>query len=247
MGFSGGGSNILKPHTHDSTILQDGGNLDFDNVTQGSLSAGDVVYSDGIHMQKLAIGTPAQQLQVNAGATAPTWSSEHEQGKLELLNDSELGADGTSLVYTPASALNMETVYGELYLIVQGWMATATDIGLKINDHTAYDFNRILNDSSVLSGAHIGAGTTYELINSGLGFNGDTFSAICSIKRIESGEGGVNMAFDASGGVAVQGNQITQGYDTTAIADSEIDKIEIISTNNMDKGVRLTVWGRRVS
>ena len=244
MGFSGGGSNILKPHTHDSTILQDGGNLDFDNVTQGSLSAGDVVYSDGIHMQKLAIGTPAQQLQVNAGATAPTWSSEHEQGKLELLNDSELGADGTSLVYTPASALNMETVYGELYLIVQGWMATATDIGLKINDHTSYDMNRILNDSTVLSGAHLGANSTYELINSGLGTNGDAFSAICSIKRIESGEGSSQMAFDASGGVVVQGNQITQGYDTTSA--TSIDKIEIISTNNMDKGVRLTVWGRRL-
>jgi hypothetical protein len=247
MAFSGGGSNILKPHTHDSTILQDGGNLDFDNVTQGDLAAGDVVYSDGVHMQKLAIGTPAQQLQVNAGATAPTWSSEHEQGKLELLNDSELGADGTSLVADfSATPLNMETVYGELYLIVQGWAASTTDIGLKINDHTDYDLNRIMNDSGTVTGAHLNANTTYELISSALGTTSDTFSAICSIKRIESGEGGIQMAFDASGGYAVQGNQITQGYDTTAIADSEIDKIEIISTSNMDKGVRLTIWGRRV-
>ena len=42
MGFSGGGSNILKPHTHDSTILQDGGNLDFKNITQSDMSAGRV-------------------------------------------------------------------------------------------------------------------------------------------------------------------------------------------------------------
>jgi hypothetical protein len=244
MGFSGGGSNILKPHKHNSLTLQDGGNLDFKNDTQADLSAGSVTYSDGSHLQELGIGAAGEQLVVNAGATAPEWSAEHEQGKLELLNDSELGADSTSLVYTPASALNMETVYGELYLIVQGWMATATDIGLKINDHTSYDMNRILNDSTVLSGAHLGANSTYELINSGLGTNGDAFSAICSIKRIESGEGSSQMAFDASGGVVVQGNQITQGYDTTSA--TSIDKIEIISTNNMDKGVRLTVWGRRL-
>ena len=244
MGFSGGGSNILKPHKHNSLTLQDGGNLDFKNDTQADLSAGSVTYSDGSHLQELGIGAAGEQLVVNAGATAPEWSAEHEQGKLELLNDSELGADSTSLVYTPASALNMETVYGELYLIVQGWMATATDIGLKINDHTSYDMNRILNDSTVLSGAHLGANSTYEFINSGLGTNGDAFSAICSIKRIESGEGSSQMAFDASGGVVVQGNQITQGYDTTSA--TSIDKIEIISTNNMDKGVRLTVWGRRL-
>ena len=245
MGFSGGGSNILKPHTHSAAILQDGGNLDFDNVTQGDLSAGDVIYSNGVAMQKLAIGTPAQQLIVNPGATAPIWSTEHAERSLELLNDSELGADGTSLVYTPSVALNMETTYGELCLIVQGWMATATDIGLKINGNVSYDYNRILNDSGVLSGAHVSGGSTYELINSGIGFNGDAFSVICSIKRIENGEGSSQMAFDASGGVAVQGNQITQGYDTTA--STSIDEIEIISTNNMDKGVRLTVWGRRVS
>ena len=42
MGFSGGGSNILKPHTHDSNIVQDGGSLRLDGITQGNLSAGSV-------------------------------------------------------------------------------------------------------------------------------------------------------------------------------------------------------------
>jgi hypothetical protein len=73
MGFSGGGSSILKSHTHDGTIVQDGGSLNMNNVTQGSLTAGDIVFSDGVHLQRLAIGTPAQQLQVNAGATAPEY------------------------------------------------------------------------------------------------------------------------------------------------------------------------------
>ena len=72
MGFSGGGSNITKPHTHDSTIVQDGGSLAA-NVTQFGLSAGSVLYSDGSNIQELAVGSAADTLTVNAGATAPEW------------------------------------------------------------------------------------------------------------------------------------------------------------------------------
>jgi hypothetical protein len=75
MGFSGGGSNILKSHTHDGTVVQDGGALNLDNVTQGSLTAGDVVYSDGSHLQRLAIGSAGNSLQVNSLATAPEWAA----------------------------------------------------------------------------------------------------------------------------------------------------------------------------
>lgn len=73
MGFSGGGSNVLKPHTHDGTVAQDGGSLNMDNVTQASLTAGDIVYSDGSHLQRLAIGADATVLAVS-GAT-PSWSA----------------------------------------------------------------------------------------------------------------------------------------------------------------------------
>ena len=72
MGFSGGGSNTLKPHKH-SSAAQDGSPLNMVNVTEGSLNAGDIVYSDGNALQRLAIGNPAQLIQVNAGATAPEY------------------------------------------------------------------------------------------------------------------------------------------------------------------------------
>ena len=72
MGFSGGGSNVLKPHKH-SNAVQDGSPLNMNNVTEAALSGGDIVYSDGNALQRLAIGTPAQQLKVNAGATAPEY------------------------------------------------------------------------------------------------------------------------------------------------------------------------------
>tara|TARA_Y100000310_G_scaffold251990_1_gene258636 strand:+ start:345 stop:947 length:603 start_codon:yes stop_codon:yes gene_type:complete len=74
MGFSGGGSNILKNHTHDSGILQDGGNLRLDGITEGNLSSGSVTYSDGNNMQELSVGTVGNQLTVSAG-NIPEWSA----------------------------------------------------------------------------------------------------------------------------------------------------------------------------
>lgn len=74
MAFSGGGSNITKPHTHDSTILEDGGSLDLKNITQGSLSSGSITYSDGVHLQELSVGTATHVLTVSAG-NLPVWSA----------------------------------------------------------------------------------------------------------------------------------------------------------------------------
>ena len=74
MGFSGGGSNITKAHTHDSTIVQDGGSLAA-NVTQFGLAAGSVLYSDGSNIQELAVGSAADVLTVNGAATAPEWAT----------------------------------------------------------------------------------------------------------------------------------------------------------------------------
>jgi len=249
MGFSGGGSNILKPHTHDSTILQDGGNLNFDNITQGNLSAGDVVFSDGVHMQRLAIGTPAQQLIVNPGATAPAWSSEHTQGRLEVLHDDVLAADGTTMTYTPSSSLDMEAVYGELVFCLQGWQATSGSIGLTINAHNDYAYTNIINDTGVLSGNSVGSGaTTIELINSAISNNASQVSVICSIKRSVNGEDSEKFMVDASGGnIGGPGNQITTGYCGDGFNTGDITELEITASANMDKGMRWTVWGRRVS
>ena len=77
MGFSGGGSNVLLPHTHDGTVSQDGGPLNFNNITQSQSSAGQVFYSDGVHLQQLAYpGVPAgETLTAAAASTAPSWGA----------------------------------------------------------------------------------------------------------------------------------------------------------------------------
>ena len=77
MGFSGGGSNVLLPHTHDGTVSQDGGPLDFNNATQSQSLAGEIFFSDGVHLQQLAYpGVPAgETLTAAALSTAPSWQA----------------------------------------------------------------------------------------------------------------------------------------------------------------------------
>jgi len=70
MGFGGGGSNVTKAHTHDSTVVQDGGSLAA-NVTQFGLSSGSILYSDGSNIQELIAGSSSEVLAISGGT--PAW------------------------------------------------------------------------------------------------------------------------------------------------------------------------------
>ncbi len=245
MGFSGGGGGQLLNHTHDGTIAFNGGPLDMQNVTQGNLSAGSITYSDGAHLQELTIGNSSDQLIVSGGI--PAWSAEHEQGKLELLHDDILASDGTTMTYTPASALEMETTYGELVFCLRGWQASAGSIGLTINGHANYQYSNILNNAGTLSGNTASGVATIELINSGITSNGSQVSVIGSIKRSENGEAAEKMMIDASGGnLGGPGNQITTAYCGSGFNTGDITELEIVASANMDAGMCWTVWGRRL-
>jgi len=130
MGFSGGGSNVLKAHKHSSAV-QDGGKLDMDNVTEAELTAGDIVYSDGSALQRLAIGTPAQQLKVNAGATAPEYFTPAAAASTwTTLADVTLGVAGTldSGVFASHSVL---TIY------IFAALSASDGQGIKFNNDSA--------------------------------------------------------------------------------------------------------------
>ena len=73
MAFSGSGSNATKNHTHDSNILEDGGSLDFKNITQAALSNGSICFSDGLHLQERNIGAASEILTVVGGV--PDWAA----------------------------------------------------------------------------------------------------------------------------------------------------------------------------
>ena len=73
MGFHGGGGGQLLNHEHDGSLVADGGPLDFRNITQSSMSAGSMTFSDGAHLQERAIGAVSDVLTVAGGV--PTWAA----------------------------------------------------------------------------------------------------------------------------------------------------------------------------
>lgn len=125
MGFSGGGSNVTKAHTHSSSIVQDGGALNFDNVTQASLAAGDITYSDGSALQVLGIGSATDTLTVNAGATAPEWAAGGAGGggKYEFIDSFTATASTTfDCTFTAVTA----TTVSEIVAVLNGTLGAGS-------------------------------------------------------------------------------------------------------------------------
>lgn len=135
MGFSGGGSNVLLPHTHDGTVSQDGGPLDFNNITQSSSAAGQVFYSDGAHLQQLSIGAASDELRVNAGATAPEWYTPSAASSTwtELYNSGKIAGAGNIDSGTFAS-------HDMLYISIFAALSVANGQGLKFNNDSTNSY-----------------------------------------------------------------------------------------------------------
>jgi hypothetical protein len=111
MGFSGGGSNVLLPHTHDGTVSQDGGSLDFNNITQSNSASGQMFYSDGVHLQQLTIGAPNDEIRVS-GANIPEWYTPAAAGSNYEFLGSSSGTNTTSI------SVNFAAVQPPDYVIV---------------------------------------------------------------------------------------------------------------------------------
>lgn len=138
MGFSGGGSNVLKSHTHDGTIVQDGGSLNMDNVTQAALTAGDIVYSDGNHLQRLAIGGSGQSL--TSSGSAPQWSAA-SSSLWSLIESQTLTTPSNDLTITPSPAITFDSTVNEIYCPFRGSMQASQDLRFTVNNSTASVYN----------------------------------------------------------------------------------------------------------
>ena len=108
MGFSGGGSNVLLPHTHDGTVSQDGGPLNFNNITQSQSAAGEVFYSDGVHLQQLAypVVPAGETLTAAAASTAPSWVAAGGGATVEKVAEIIQPADNPFLTLTFPAVTN---------------------------------------------------------------------------------------------------------------------------------------------
>jgi hypothetical protein len=124
MGFSGGGSNITKAHTHDSTVVQDGGALAA-NVTQFGLSNGSILISDGNNIQELIAGGSAQVLAISGGT--PAWITNTSN---PLIKVTKSYTDITALemdIYTLPQDAALVNIYTDVTTVFD--LSTAVTIG----------------------------------------------------------------------------------------------------------------------
>jgi len=160
MGFGGGGGAALPNHQHTNTPLT-GGPLDFGGVTVGSMSQGDLTYSNGTTLQVLNLGNATETLSVNPGATAPEWAAAGG-ASYEFLERFVLVAndDITCTLATPISVTDL----AEVVIIWRGkWSSGGThSLGLQIgtdNNHpistSTYSWlANVMNGNGIMNGAY---------------------------------------------------------------------------------------------
>ena len=228
MGFSGGGSNVLLPHTHDGTVSQDGGALNFNNVTQSQSSAGEVFYSDGVHLQQLAYpGVPAgETLTAPALSTAPSWVAAAGTAGVELI------ASATQAVADPYFTISfapvLQSTAGKFFGVVTGRKTNSSNnILMYINGLTTatYQYNwQEMNTGTLLSG--YSTGNQYQVVrNYGSGSSTDFtiwFEIVCNTYSDTLQFNTVSTTQETS--------KTTQGTNTTA-AQTSLSEVEFYQQN----------------
>jgi len=126
MGFSGGGSNVTKAHTHDSTVVQDGGSLAA-NVTQFGLSSGSILYSDGSNIQELSVGAGGKVLAVS-GSSLPEWVTPTDTSPLIKVSKTfEDITDDEIEIYTLPAEAALVNIWTDITTVFD--LSTAITIG----------------------------------------------------------------------------------------------------------------------
>lgn len=132
MGFSGGGSNVLKPHKHSSAV-QDGSPLNMVNVTEGSLNSGDTIYSDGNALQRLAVGAVGTTMTVS-GANIPSWAAAASGSPYVLVDSQTLGSDNNTLEST-FSTISQSDI-SRLVVVLNCQTTGAENVTIRVNGIT---------------------------------------------------------------------------------------------------------------
>ena len=242
MGFSGGGSNILKPHTHDSTIVQDGGNLDFKNITQGDMSSGSVVFSDGVHLQELVkpVVPGGESLQFATAASAPSWGFA-PAGRLEQLASYQTVDATTNSVVLTFPSLDLHD-YACLYLTFSGVAVGALDIEVKMGAAvTSYRYSYDQSDTGTWTNVNAVSGSEWKLADMDVGtyFQGQCFLFSRISSEGTEAYGMLGNVFCSAGSFS---NSIAGG--TTGSATSDITTVTIqTSTSYFEQYCRFNLMG----
>lgn len=182
--------NSSSGHKHDGTTAE-GPKIITANINDAAGTAGDVFYSDGSSLTRLAVGTAGQALVVNSGATAPEWGAAATfASAAEVLTGTEAAksiAPDTFVAHQGA---------------VKGWISFVGTGTIAINDSFIVDTGTGLTDNgtgdyTIPWDTDFGS-SNYACAGMGQRVSGTTFSDVCFDKdtgpaagtlRVETGEG----------------------------------------------------------
>ena len=221
MGFSGGGSNVTKPHTHSSSIVQDGGALNMDNVTQASLTAGDMIYSNGTALQRVAIGSDTNVLTIS-GST-PSWVASTSNSLIKVTKSySDIVVGTTSMpIYTLPQDAALVNIWTDITTVFD--ISTAVTIGDNSdNDGFAQSTNWTTGLTDATRGAYV---TTFKTMRSTSGttdINAYGFSTTGGANLFEQNLVNSNRGFSAAGPRIELAQQFNAGH---VLAGSTIDEV----------------------
>lgn len=240
MPFNGGGGGALPAHEH-TNIANDGGPLDFNNTTIGSMNAGDLTYSDGAALQTLAYpAVPANETLTAATlSTAPSWSPAAGGALTELIDSVTLGAPAATI--TSSFAAVAQSTVSKFFVVFNTEKTVSNSVvRMTINGITSatYESNRILANAS-------GTGVQQSVLQAGANSwrfisnnHGDEIIAFFNI-ACNSVSGHVQMSCNA-GTESIWCN--TYGVNSTA-AQTSLSEVSInTDSGNFDTNTRLDVY-----
>ena len=240
MGFSGGGSNQTLPHTHDGLIASDGGSLNMDNVTQGGLNAGDVVYSDGVHLQRLAYpGAPAgETLTAAPASTAPTWGAASGGGGMEFVETIEFTGGATSshtFTLTSSISLNDYDVAFDYFPVFSG--TPRMDLRWNALSGANYYQNSIGSINGTPTGTVFSGATQMQVASITLGF-----VEIHGTFRSNGAGTGTSGATWCSVWSNLENNiiELAGGYNTTTV--NSISSLEFLNSAGTLSAGKISIW-----
>jgi len=253
MGFSGGSSNVTKAHTHSSSIVQDGGALNFSNVTQAGMAAGDITYSNGTALQVLGLGSATDTLTVNAGATAPEWASGGGGGNYVHVESFTQGVSASTFDCTLADTIAVSEI-SEIVVVYSGRYSNTGSAGLEMqvmtnnnqpitNNGYSWGFIDFMTGSNTT-----GVDQTYFLVGPNTS-SGGTISTIithlsCSPHSVHGGVfrriecnwtmAGLNIVSTTGGGGTYDDAEVTS-FDGVLFTNSAGNQIDSTSTVDIYK------------
>lgn len=249
MGFGAGGSGALPNHEH-TLIPLDGGPLDFNNTTVGSMNAGDITFSDGAALQQLAYpAVPAgETLTAAALSTAPAWTAAAAGVNNRVILDSQTFTASTTQVitFTPATPID-DSVYQKIQIVFTGdglgnniqRLVFRLDSGLadsNYNENSMEIFNGI---QAIVNKNPMTGGDDYVRLTDQLANGGEGWIVTVDLEIPPSGVTATSLWYQVANHDRVA---IGAGW-VTGMAAGVISRIQLELQGANNKDMQFTVYG----